>query len=238
MKKAAILIFCLSIFCNYIIAQNSISKKLRTNVFVAQQRTFRSELWLNSDSTYFLSFIGSYEITVNKGFWSKSKDTTILKSAAPNDLNIDFHLASSFKPNVTFEMIFKDMFDMPLQKIEIQLITGTKDTLQVETNDLGIINVKKAVYKKLILPKVDKTFSKYANSEMNLSIMLNEAHNYFELTSNFPSTFFVYSLNVKSFEEDIQKLFWKKHNLLFWKEQQLFYEKDIHLSLYQKHKKL
>jgi hypothetical protein len=234
MKKTISIVFILQMLSSLLFAQKIKSKRLTSNVFVAQQRTFRSELWLNNDSTYFLSLIGSYESTVNKGIWLKIKDSIILQSVSDLAQNITFQVSSSNKKQTqTTDLVFKDLFGMPIKKLDVQFISSTKDTLLLVTNDLGIISFKKIFCKKIILPKVYKTFITNTEDESHFSYELDESHNHYELTSNYPSTFFVYSLDVKSFAQEEQKLFWVKRNQLFWKQQELLYKKDIYMSLHQ-----
>lgn len=227
MKKAIAIFYALIVFCNFLFAQKLEISKKNSNVFIAQQKTFRSELWLNHDSTYFLSFIGSYESSINKGIWMKVKDTIILQSQTEFAQNVDFQISSSTKKqSKKTDLVFKDIFGMPIQKMDVHLISSTKDTLHLVTNDSGIIRVKKNLYKKIILPKVYKTFITNFEKDLLFSIDLDESHNHYVLTSNYPSTFFLFSLDVKSFVQEEQKLFKTKKNRLFWKQQELSYEKN------------
>ena len=135
---------------------NSISqtKRIISNVWYSNERLSGSEIWINSDSTYILTYSGCIENSVSKGFWSLHKDTFKFSQS------VDFELypITTFRPNENFTLTFIDNNNLPIEGLKLTFIGDTTEIFQTVTKVDGSITLHTKKYNNIYIDGLENKF--------------------------------------------------------------------------------
>jgi hypothetical protein len=182
MKQNSTLIFLL---ISTITIANAQNKSIRSNVWFSNERLSGSEIWINNDSTYFLTYSGCVETSVTKGTWTFNKDTF----AFSRSYNFELYPTSTFVKSDRFELTFLDYYNLPIENLNLTFDGDTSKIYQTTTNETGKIILTSQNYNNFYIDGLQNKY--FENTKIDSSffvqIKLDKGIGAYEFKFNYPS---------------------------------------------------
>lgn len=210
MKKSFIAIVLVFGACINVLSQ---AKRLSSNVWYSNVRLSGSEVWINNDSTYFLTYSGCIETSITKGKWTIVKDTFIFFPSSDFELypKIDFVQG---KGN---EIIFFDYYNLPISDLQLTFVGDTSEIYQTTTDKNGKITLPSGQYHLLYFDNLVNMV--YERTKMDsialVHVKLNNGTGTYYLKFNYPAKILKNQQQTSNFDVDKEMRFkWTDKNEL------------------------
>jgi hypothetical protein len=203
MNKKRIILLLLAFGCLNGISQ---TKRIICNVWHSNERLSGSEIWINSDSTYFLTYSGCTETSVSKGLWSLNKDTFKLSQS------IDFELYPkvTFSKNENFKLVFLDNNNLPIEGLKLVFVGDTSNLFQTSTKENGIIELHSKKYNKFYIDGLENKYFETTKIDSSIDVHLSiEKSGEYIFRFNYPSSIITNGQRTENFFVNNETLFLK-----------------------------
>jgi len=183
---------------------NAQTKRIVSNVWHSNERLSGSEIWINNDSTYILTYSGCVEASVSKGVWSLYKDTFRFSQS------IDFELypKTTFSKSENFKLTFLDNNNLPIEGLKLTFFGDTSELYQTTTKEDGIILLNSKKYKNFYVDGLENKY--FETTKIDSSIVVNlriEKSGEYVFRFNYPGSIISNEQRTDNFFIDHEMLF-------------------------------
>jgi hypothetical protein len=202
----------LTICNNFLYSQN---RKLVSNVYYSNVKLSGSEIWLNSDSSYFLSYAGCIDNDITKGNWTLRNDTFVLSTS--NHFEIKARIELTKTKNLDREIQVLDYYGLPIPNLNLTFMGDTDRIYQTTTDSNGLIVLKSANYNLVYFDNLENRYFESTNPNKDLvyNIEVPNRKERIVYKFNYPKELIKESSRVKNFyNEEETLLLWSKKNKL------------------------
>ncbi len=192
---------------------HSQTNRIISNVWYSNERLSGSEIWINNDSSYILTYSGCIETSVSRGLWSFNKDT--FKFSQSTDFEL--YPKKTFKKSDFFRLTFLDNNNLPIEGLKLTFVGDTAELFQTITNNEGIIVLHSKKYNEFYIDGLENKY--YESTKIDSSIVLHlniEKSGEYIFRFNYPSAIISNEQRTDNFIVDNERLFLrtKKNELI------------------------
>jgi hypothetical protein len=183
MKRAAIIIFLLTVLIK---GAESQTNRINSNVWYSNEKLSGSEIWINTDSTYFLTYSGCIETSVTKGKWTHNADTFFFSPS----FNFELYPTIDFVKSDRFELTFLDFNNLPIEGLKVTFDGDTSKVYQTVTNEKGKIILTSAIYNSIYFDGLQNKYLENSKKDSSfvVQIALNRGIGAYVLKFNYPKS--------------------------------------------------
>lgn len=182
------------------------TKRIISNVWHSNERLSGSEIWINSDSTYFLTYSGCIETSVSKGGWCINNDTFKLSPS----LNFELYPTVTFSKSENFRLTFLDNNSLPIEGLKLTFVGDTSEIFQTTTKEDGRIELHSNKYNEFFIDGLENKYFETTKIDSSIVVHLSiEKSGDYLFRFNYPSSIISNEQRTDNFLVDNEMLFLK-----------------------------